>query len=341
MNERLNMQDLIDMLAEKHGMSKKHADGFVKEFFQLIEEALEADKYVKIKGLGTFKLIEVGSRESVNINTGERFEIQGHTKVSFIPDTALKDTLNKPFSHFESVALNDEIVFEDTPLEDENEEDFDGTRLEMVDLSQATPSSALEDITESVSTPSETAIALEEINNLEKPMPAGETNIPQIDVATNEKVATDASTMKYFITIVVFVILLCGAAVAFMYHPDLFDKLETKLLTEEKMSPKTDDASAYKNNTVLTDSITLRNSAEEISRTDTIGGVAAESTMNSVTKEKVISESVPVKETTKVSVPLEPDSVGYQIVGTEIVYTIKEGETLTKIALRFYGTKAL
>ena len=62
MNEKLNIQDLIDLLAEKHGMSKKNADSFVKEFFQLIEEALEKDKYVKIKGLGAFKLIDVESR---------------------------------------------------------------------------------------------------------------------------------------------------------------------------------------------------------------------------------------------------------------------------------------
>ena len=101
MNEKLNIQDLIDLLAEKHGMSKKNADSFVKEFFQLIEEALEKDKYVKVKGLGAFKLIDVESRESVNVNTGERFEIQGHTKVSFTPEPALKDLINKPFSHIE------------------------------------------------------------------------------------------------------------------------------------------------------------------------------------------------------------------------------------------------
>ena len=105
MNEKLNIQDLIDTLAERHGMSKKNADSFVKEFFQLIEESLEKDKYVKIRGLGTFKLIDVGSRESVNVNTGERFEIQGHTKVSFTPEPALKDIINRPFSHFETVVL--------------------------------------------------------------------------------------------------------------------------------------------------------------------------------------------------------------------------------------------
>lgn len=346
MNKRLNIQDLIDMLAEKHGMSKKHADGFVKEFFQLIEEALETDKYVKIKGLGTFKLIGVGSRESVNVNTGERFEIQGYTKVSFTPDSALKEVVNKPFSHFESVPLNDEIVFEDMPLEDENEEEADGAGTEMIEVSQVTSTPVLEDIAESVSVSPETAITPEETDDLEKDTPTGEANIPQIAVVTNEAVvtdekdATDASTMKYFIGIVVFVILLCGAAVVFIYQPDLLDKLVTKPLVEEKKKPRTDD-SANKNNTALTDSITLRDSTEETSRTDTIEMAVAASTANPVAKEEVISESVSVKEKRKNSMPFEADSVGYQIVGTETVYTVKEGETLTKIALRFYGTKAL
>lgn len=346
MNKRLNIQDLIDMLAEKHGMSKKHADGFVKEFFQLIEEALETDKYVKIKGLGTFKLIGVGSRESVNVNTGERFEIQGHTKVSFTPDSALKDVVNKPFSHFESVPLNDEIVFEDMPLEDENEEEADGAETDMIEVSQVISTPMLEDFAESFSVSPGTAITPEEINDLEKDIPTGEANIPQIaavtneDVVTDKKDATDASTMKYFIGIVVFVILLCGAAVVFIYQPDLLDKLVTNPLVEEKKKPQTDD-SANKNNAALPDSITLRDSTEEISRTDTIEIAVAASTANPVAKEEIISESVSVKEKPKGSVPFEPDSVGYQIVGTETVYTVKEGETLTKIALRFYGTKAL
>ena len=123
MNEKLNIQNLIDLLAEKHGMSRKNADSFVKEFFLLIEESLEKDKYVRIKGLGTFKLIAVESRESVNVNTGERFEIQGHTKVSFTPEPTLKDIINKPFAHFETVALNDNTVLEDTPLDTDNEDD--------------------------------------------------------------------------------------------------------------------------------------------------------------------------------------------------------------------------
>ncbi len=119
MNEKITLQDIINLLCAKHDMTKKDAELFVKTMFDLIEEALANEKYVKIKGFGTFKLTEVDARESVNVNTGERFEIQGHSKVTFTPDTTMKDLINKPFAHFETVVLNDGVELEGTPTEEE------------------------------------------------------------------------------------------------------------------------------------------------------------------------------------------------------------------------------
>lgn len=121
MDEKQNIQDLSDMLSQHHGLAKDAADDFVREFFDLIKSSLEKDKYVKIKGLGVFKLISVEPRESINIQTKERFEIPGYTKVSFIPDNSLKEAVNKPFSHFETVPLNEHVVFEKT-IEKDTEE---------------------------------------------------------------------------------------------------------------------------------------------------------------------------------------------------------------------------
>ncbi|GEM_PF-1390622 len=117
MNERINTQDLVDLLAARYSVSKKDAEVFIKEFFLVIEEGLEKDRVVKIKGFGTFKLIGIESRESINVNTGERFLIEGHTKISFTPDNSLRDVVNKPFSHFETVILNENTVLPDTPVE--------------------------------------------------------------------------------------------------------------------------------------------------------------------------------------------------------------------------------
>lgn len=122
MNEKITLQDIVNLLCEKQGISPKEAETFVRAMFDLIEEALANEKYVKIKGLGTFKLTEVNSRESVHVNTGERIEIQGHSKVSFTPDTSMKELINKPFSHFETVVLNEGVELEDTIVENETPE---------------------------------------------------------------------------------------------------------------------------------------------------------------------------------------------------------------------------
>lgn len=122
MGERINIQNLVDLLAENKGLNKKDAERFLKEMFNLIEEALEQEKYLKIKGFGTFKLIDVDSRESVNVNTGERIEIQGHTKISFTPETSVRDQINKPFAHFETVILNEGTVFDDLAQVDDYSE---------------------------------------------------------------------------------------------------------------------------------------------------------------------------------------------------------------------------
>lgn len=107
------LQDLAELLAEAEGLQKNEAQSFVRVFFDTITRGLEMDKIVKVKGLGTFKLVDVDSRESVNVNTGERFLIDGHAKITFTPDNSLKEMVNRPFAHFETVVLNDDVTDED------------------------------------------------------------------------------------------------------------------------------------------------------------------------------------------------------------------------------------
>lgn len=113
MNNKLSIQDLASAFAEKVDMDAKSANIFVKTVFEIVEEYIATDKIVKIKGFGTFKLISVSDRESVNVNTGERIIIAGHTKLSFTPDAALKDAVNRPFADFETTPLNDSTSIED------------------------------------------------------------------------------------------------------------------------------------------------------------------------------------------------------------------------------------
>ena len=106
---KISLQELAEfMTAADETLDKKTCEVFARTLFEVVEEALLSDKFVKVKGFGTFKLVAVSDRESVNINTGERFQIEGHTKVSFIPDNTLKEEINRPFAHFETIDLSDE-----------------------------------------------------------------------------------------------------------------------------------------------------------------------------------------------------------------------------------------
>lgn len=121
MDKKIFIQDLTDGLAARKSISKKDAAAFIRTSFEIIEEYLLSEGLVKVKGLGTFKLVEVGSRESINVNTGERFTIDSHNKVSFTPDKALGDHVNRPFSDFETVVLNDGTSTEDMERLDESD----------------------------------------------------------------------------------------------------------------------------------------------------------------------------------------------------------------------------
>lgn len=135
MKKKLTLQDFADYIAQSEGVDKTTAETFVRAFFDIIEEGLIDDKFVKIKGFGTFKLVAVSERESVNINTGERFQISGHTKVSFTPDSTMKELVNRPFAHFEAVDLNDDTdtkEFEviDEEMEEEELDEGDNTDID-------------------------------------------------------------------------------------------------------------------------------------------------------------------------------------------------------------------
>lgn len=110
---RISIYELARVLILKNGLDRQDAEHFVSSIFSIVRSALERDSVVKIKGLGTFKIIGVEARESVNVNTGERVVIESHGKVTFTPDATMKELVNKPFSQFETVVLNDGVEFDD------------------------------------------------------------------------------------------------------------------------------------------------------------------------------------------------------------------------------------
>ena len=410
----------------------------------MIEEALERDRSVKIKGLGTFKLVEVESRESVKVNTGERFQIEGYTKVSFVPDTSLRDIINKPFAHFETVVLNENTILEDTPIAESDDEDVieetvllkeeEGEEemvmaegegnpsvesVRYVDLSSETvalaeeetslteevngreeisseetkadevpvgemlteappaqemptvesalpvesmrkeifsndieegvvvlmnrPSEPLREKADTVDSsqpmespqPTESKLSAEEIIARElatsTPVSAHERQIKKHSKSKHKK--GEKSPVPYLIAIIVIVLLLCGGALLFIYYPDLFESADRIEKLEKPVNAvKPVPVVAIPQDTII--------------EKDTVGEVVSPPTV----KEEPVVVPEPKKEVEVVKkedksvtkpAPFNPDSVNYIITGTKATYTIKEGETLTRVALRFYGTKAL
>ena len=122
---KISLSDLAQRLAEKSGISLQDAELFIRKMFDVANEGLQSDKLVKMKWLGTFKVMAVKDRESVDVNTGERIIIEGRDKISFTPDNILKEIVNKPFAQFETVVVNDGVDFDEIDRKFENAEEED------------------------------------------------------------------------------------------------------------------------------------------------------------------------------------------------------------------------
>ena len=120
MNEKITLPTLVSLLADKTGKQKKQCEDFLREFFNTLVDAMEAGENVRIKSLGTFKVVAVEPRKSVNVNTGEQMEIPGHNKIVFVPAKELAEEVNAPFAMFESIEIPDNAL-EDPLLSSESE----------------------------------------------------------------------------------------------------------------------------------------------------------------------------------------------------------------------------
>ena len=358
MNEKITLQDLVELLSEKNDMTKKNADAFLRCMFDLIEEALTNEKYVKIKGLGTFKLTEVDSRESMNVNTGERIEIQGHTKISFTPDTTMKELINKPFSHFETVILNDGVELEDTPfdIEPKVEEMADEmvekiieepqvevepvveVKVEVAEEPVVSPvvdePIPVEEVSESVEEePKDIEAVVDEEPEVSEPVDIeekpveGEEKVEPIEEEISEEVsipeekvevkpeifvpeaprAENKTTFKVLIGIIVVLLLIILFGVYWIFFRQ--EKVDTNW---EYTAPVKETASL------------VQVEEQQAVKEDTL--LVSEDTM-------VVQ---PVQEEQTMVLP---EDVVYEITGTITTLTLEPGQTLVKLALKYYGSK--
>ena len=194
---KISLSDLAQRLAEKSGISLQDAELFIRKMFDVANEGLQSDKLVKMKWLGTFKVMAVKDRESVDVNTGERIIIEGRDKISFTPDNILKEIVNKPFAQFETVVVNDGVDFDEIDRKFENAEEdgsvFDST-LECVPDSD---NSSLDSFVEQDSSATSGVIDfLDEENDApvsDEMIVIGETRLSQENVAEPEEKKPEVS----------------------------------------------------------------------------------------------------------------------------------------------------
>ena len=129
---RLTIQEIAKVLVAKNGLDRSQANRFATELFAIIQERLEKNDQVKVKGLGTFKVITVDARESVSVRTGGKVMIEEHSKITFTPDATMKELVNKPFSQFETVVLNDNVEFDDMK-EQPDDTEFEDVKDELTE----------------------------------------------------------------------------------------------------------------------------------------------------------------------------------------------------------------
>lgn len=307
--EELTLQDLIDLLVKRHDMERADADAFVKLFFSLIEEGLAADRYVKIKGLGTFKLID--------------------TRITFSPDSAMKDLVNKPFSHFETVVLNDKTHFDDMPENelpisdvetDESVKDASDSTSEN-DSDEATLSEEVESVLEEVSDQS-----VEEENPVSAKAKEEQSFVQSESEAVERRSASSTSIPWCMVASILLVGVIAGG---FMVWSMFRTASTVKMSSVEPKEP----IAVIEHDSVASDTLTV----DSAMVSKDAAAVASEHSQDSA---KVVAINPERKEEPKGGLSLS-DAVTYTIVGTRATHQLQYGETLVKLARRYYGNKKL
>ena len=346
--ERISIQDLaLSVLPSKRGMKKKDAERFATTLFEVVKEGLASDRVVKIKGLGTFKMIDIDARESINVNTGERVVIESHDRITFTPDSTMKEVVNRPFSQFETVVLNDDVEFDDSPvLEGESELEPEEDEMENFVQNEVTEEKQEAVEPESIPEPTEPQELTEpqeptesqEPTEPQEPVEIPEPEVPQEPIEISEPAEEEsAAQLELFdqtedvrrkIPLKWWFILLAACIGSFAggyYLGKQSDKqeLQSPIDEIEEVSPVTD--------TTKTDMI------------------AKADTLVTITKE--VEE--PVAQTPEEPAPIQTEEVvnhrtyalkdarvrtgAYRIVGTDSEVTVRAGETVARVAKRTLG----
>ena len=359
---KLTIQEIAKILVDKNKLTSKEANQFAATMFEIIQQQLSHDELVKVKGLGTFKMIRVEPRESVSVRTGERVMIDSHAKVTFTPDATMKELVNKPFSQFETVILNEGVEFDDLAeeLTEEEAAELDNMESEesvepavvqpLLDIVDDTP--AVEEEKETVVEEPQTEESITEEPQTEEPQteepqteePQTEepqTEEPQIEEPQTEEPHTEETSDVYeyeetgswkkslgygLLTLA----LMAGSAYGgYWYGQKTANVIVEETVVEVPEVIVADSVSTDMTNdttTVAEDSV-VRKPATETS--------VIEQPKSEVKQEQITEEEPFWKKYEKMDARVRTGA--YHIVGTDHEVQVRKGETLSRIARRELG----
>ena len=363
---KVSLQDLASVLVDRWRLGKKEASMFVNEMFFVIQKSLDEDKIVKVKGLGTFKIIDVDDRESVDVNTGDRVLIEGHGKITFTPDALMKELVNKPFSQFETVVLKDGIDFDEAykqtdeaeiAVPEESEASFvplvefvDEPQMETVEepvkpiVQNTQNNQSTQNTPKTQSTPNNPNNPIVQETKAEENKEPDATEEPEISdepaVASDEPsvveeeptvVEEESAFKKYFKWVgIALLILAVGVLIGYL----MGNRSNNQTQTSQIPSAETVKNEAPKGMPVASDSINDNTEVEEESLDE-----------DEEVEEEEEEAAADVAETKKETASLDKWEAmdarirtgAYRIVGTDTVVKAKAGDNFARLSKRFLG----
>jgi nucleoid DNA-binding protein len=340
------IEDLAAVLTEKNGLPKADAQRFVTAIFDVIQDGLDRDKQVKLKGLGTFKVVDVEARESVNVNTGERVVIDSHSKISFTPDATMRELVNKPFSGFETTVLNEGVVFDDMDADGRELADEDTAMVENVADIPSAPEvesapQAVETILQEEVTPQEEVAPQEEVTSQEEedtPQPV-EYN-PQEKDEQEEEDPQSCGWGKWLLL----TLLACGLSFGGGYwlgmqhlseeaEETVVEEDVTEKPVEQSLAAAPADTLQEKEDSLVAQSIAQKDSVEQADSAKQAEPAKSAEPVKLKESEPVVDNKYKKYEEMDVRVR----TGAYRIVGTDQVVKVREGDTPAKVSRRYLG----
>ena len=349
MDAKINLQQLAKSMAQRKKISQRAAEAFLRSFFDAIIQNVTIAKMVKIKGLGIFKLIEVQDRESIDVTTGERIVIPGHSKLSFSPDISLRNLINKPFADFQTVIINDgtsleemEMIPEEALADEEEEQDEEELRQEAE--SDEEPESELEpelELESELEEESEEQDDTPESEDEPEPEPESEpepkpesvfkSDSESVPTPVMEQEKDEVSEKIVQIRAMTFAekcAMAVGGLLLFLagyYCHVLFSSSDSPVVEEELASVESPIEEILEDTLALNeDTIPKILTQENLEETDSAAATVPERVERS--QEEAIR-------------PTLVSGRKYQITGTRKTHVMKPGDYLTKIALEEYGAR--